>query len=80
MMEGKRYRWIWWVIAALLLTGLIGYTVSKNKAEEYTDGTLVWNPTDTLCMNNRSYCHLLTIYKPLIRTEEGTELCQKPYI
>lgn len=80
-MERKRYRFIWWILAVILLIVIIWYAVAKNRPEEYTDGTLVWNPSHTFCMNSRNYCSLSTIARPFTDygEKEGTA-CQKPFI
>lgn len=79
-MEEKRYRWLWWVIIALVVAGMIWYAIVRSQAKEYIDGTLVWNPTDVFCMSNRNYCHLTTISLPSIDGEEGTHSCRRLYI
>lgn len=79
-MEGKRYRWLWWILAAAVLAGIIWYAVVQNQAEDHMDGTLVWNPADTFFTSNRNYCHLTTITKPPFYSEGGLHSCQKPFI
>lgn len=79
-MEGKRYRWLWWILAVAVLAGVIWYAIVQNQTEDYMDGTLVWNPTDTFFVSNRNYCHLTTIHQPSSYLEGGTRLCQKPFI
>lgn len=68
-MEGKRYRWLWWVLVTAVLAGIIWYAVIQNQSEEHMDGTLVWNPTDTFLTGNRNYCHLTTIARPPFYSE-----------
>jgi hypothetical protein len=41
-MEHKSYRYLWWILAFILLAGIISYIVLRNPQKEYTDGTLVW--------------------------------------
>lgn len=79
-MEGKRYRWLWWIVAVVILAGILWYAVVRNQSEEQIDGTLVWNPSNSFCMNNRNYCHLTTITKPSSYVEGGLYSCQKPFI
>lgn len=80
-MEGKRYRFIWWILAIIVLAVIIWFAVAQNQSEEYTDGTLVWNPISTFGMNNRNYCPLTTIAQPISDyAEGGLKSCQKPYI
>lgn len=40
-MERKSYRFIWWLMALVILAGIIWYIVIHNQEEEYIDGTLV---------------------------------------
>ncbi len=80
MMEGKRYRFIWWLIAAIVVAVLIWYAIVQNQAKDYTDGTLVWSPADTFCMNNRRYCTVSTVMQPSSYEAGGMEICRKSYI
>lgn len=79
-MERNRYRWIWWIVAVLILAGLIWYAVAQDQNEDYTDGTLVWNPGDDFYLSNRNYCHLTSIVQPSISCEGSIPVCQKPSI
>jgi magnesium-transporting ATPase (P-type) len=42
-MERKWYRFIWWILAAAVLAGIISYLLIHNQTKtDYLDGTLVW--------------------------------------
>lgn len=40
-MERKSYRFIWWLLALVILAGIIWYVIIHNREKEYIDGTLV---------------------------------------
>lgn len=80
-MEGKRYRFIWWILAVVIIAAIIWYIAARDRTEEYTDGTLVWNPPHTFCMNNRNYCTLSLTARSYTDYDEKEEAeCQRLFI
>ncbi len=80
-MEGKRYRFIWWILALIIVAVIIWYAATRNRTEEYSDGTLVWNPVQAFCMNNRNYCTISMAARPYVDYGGKEEAaCQKPFI
>lgn len=80
-MEGKRHRFIWWILAVIILAVIIWYATAGNPSEEYKDGTFVWNPSHVFCINNRNYCSLnMSARSGTGYDERGGAICQRPFI